>query len=377
MSDEPRGGLLKRRDLLRLPLVAGKGAALGARGPGTPPGSTPGTLPVDPDALPPRVTVIAYGPHELTEFVVEDLEQLGRLRGRYPVLWVDMDGVRHAPTVQRVGDAFGLHRLALEDVGHIGQQTKSEIFEDHIFLVARMVRLCPGLDLEQVSIFVGSDYVITFQERPGDPLDPVRARLRGSRGRIRSAGPDYLAYAILDAVVDHCFPVVEAYAERLDLLEDEILGHPSRETMNQLHGVRRDLVALRRAVWPLRDALAALVREPPAGLVDPDTVVYLRDVQDHLVQIVDLVEGCRELGSSLTDLYLSSVGNRTNEIMKVLTIFAAIFIPLGFITGLYGMNVVQPPFWLRSLGVAEASMAAITVGLLLFFWRRGWLGGSQ
>ncbi|HEX8361220.1 MAG TPA: magnesium/cobalt transporter CorA [Longimicrobium sp.] len=369
---------MKRRDLLRLPLVAGKGAALGAfRGPGTPPGSTPGTLPSHPDARPPRVSVIAYGPHELTEFDVEDLEQLTLLRGRYPVLWVNVDGVRHSPTVQRIGDIFCLHRLALEDVGHIGQQTKSEVFADHIFLVARMVRLVPGLDLEQVSLFVGSDYVVSFQERPGDPLDPVRTRLRGARGRIRAAGPDYLAYAILDAVVDHCFPVVEAYAERLDELEMDVLGNPGRETINHLHGVRRDLVALRRAVWPLREALASLVREPPAGLVDPGTVVYLRDVQDHLVQIVDLVEGCRELGSSLTDLYLSSVGNRTNEIMKVLTIFAALFIPLGFITGLYGMNVVNTPSWLRSLTVAEATMAAVTLGLLFFFWRRGWLGGSH
>jgi magnesium transporter len=316
---------------------------------------------------------MAYGPYEITEFDADDVEALGRLRGRYPVLWVNVEGVRHAQTVARIGEAFRLHRLAVEDVGQIGQQTKSEVFDDHLFLVARMVRLCPGLDLEQVSIFVGTDFVVSFQERPGDPLDPVRARIRGARGRIRGAGPDYLAYAILDAVVDHCFPVVEAYAERLDLLEDEILAHPDRRAMNQLHAVRRDLVALRRAMWPLRDALGALVREPPAGLVEPGTVVYLRDVQDHTVQILDLVEGCRDLGASLTDLYLSNVGNRTNEIMKVLTVFAAIFIPLGFITGLYGMNVADSPAWLRSLSVAEAAMAAVTLGLLAFFWRRGYL----
>lgn len=351
---------LSRRDLLNLP-----------PGPGTP----PGTLPSDAEAGAPTVTAMAYGPLELTEFVVEDLEQLGRLRGRYPVLWVNVAGVRHAPTVRRIGEVFALHPLALEDVGHIGQQTKSELFDDHLFIVARMVRLCPELDLEQVSLFVGKDFVISFQERAGDPLDPVRARLRGSRGRIRTAGPDYLAYAILDAVVDHCFPVVETYAERLDLLEDEILGHPGREAMNQLHAVRRDLVALRRAVWPLRDALGALVREPPPELVAPGTVVYLRDVQDHLVQILDLVESCRELGASLTDLYLSSVGNRTNEIMKVLTVFSAIFIPLSFITGLYGMNLDRAPLWLRSLTVAEAMMGVVTFGLIAFFWRRGWLGG--
>ncbi len=367
---------MKRRDLLRLPLDAGKSAARGAfHGPDTPPGSPPGTLPSDPDAVAPRVSVLAYGPHEVTEFDVESMEQLGRLRGQYPVLWVNVEGVRHAPTVRAVGDVFGLHALALEDVGQTGQQTKSELFDDHLFLVARMVRLCPHLDLEQVSLFVGRDYVISFQERPGDPLDPVRDRIRRSRGRIRAAGADHLAYAILDAVVDHCFPVVETYAERLDLLEDEILGRPGREAMNQLHVVRRDLVALRRAIWPLRDALGSLVREPPPELVAPGTVVYLRDVQDHLVQILDLVESCRELGASLTDLYLSSVGNRTNEIMKVLTVFSAIFIPLSFITGLYGMNLDRAPLWLRSLGVAEALMGIVTFGLIAFFWRRGWLGG--
>jgi len=361
---------MNRRDLLRLPLKAGP---RGVHGPGTPPGSPPGTLPSDPDAAVPEIRVIAYGPGELTEFDVEEVEQLARLRGRYPVLWVDVHGVRHAPTVRRIGEIFGLHRLAVEDVGHIGQQTKSESFGDHLFLVARMVRLCPALDLEQVSLFVGADFLITFQERTGDPLEPVRARIRGARGHIRAAGPDYLAYSILDGVVDHCFPVVEAYAERLDLLEDEILARPDRRAMNQLHAVRRDLVALRRAVWPLRDALGSLVRDPPPGLVQPGTVVYLRDVQDHAVQILDLVEGCRELGASLTDLYLSNVGNRTNEIMKVLTVFAALFIPLGFITGLYGMNVADTPAWLRSLRVAEGAMAMVTLGLLAFFWRRGYL----
>ncbi|HEX8450729.1 MAG TPA: magnesium/cobalt transporter CorA [Longimicrobium sp.] len=369
---------MKRRDLLRLPLAAGRTAArVGFHGPGTPPGSSPGTLPSDPDASPPRVNVIAYGPHEITEFDVESVEQLGLLRGRYPVLWVNVEEVRHAPTLRAVADVFGLHGLAVEDVGHIGQQTKSELFDDHLFLVARMVRLCPHLDLEQVSLFVGRDYVISFQERAGDPLDPVRDRIRRSRGRIRGAGPDYLAYAILDAIVDNCFPVVETYAERLDLLEDEILGRPGREAMNQLHGVRRDLVALRRAIWPLRDALAYLVREPPSELVAPGTVVYLRDVQDHLVQILDLVETCRELGASLTDLYLSSVGNRTNEIMKVLTVFSAVFIPLSFITGVYGMNLDTAPHWLRSLSVAEGLMGLVTIGLIAFFWRRGWLGGRS
>jgi len=262
-------------------------------------------------------------------------------------------------------------------MGATAQSSRGEVFDDNIFLVARMVRLVPELDLEQVSIFVGNDFLITFQERPGDPLTPVRARIRGARGRIRGSGPDYLAYAILDAIVDHCFPVMESYVEQLDALEDEILGRPHRGAMSELHRVRRDLLALRRAVWPLRDTLAALVRDPPEGLIADSSVVYLRDVQDHVVQILDLVENCRELGASLTDLYLSSVGNRTNEIMKVLTVFTALFIPLGFITGLYGMNIEPTPHWLRSGWVASAWMVAITLALATFFWRRGWLGGER
>jgi magnesium transporter len=367
---------VKRRDLLRRPLSAGAAAARGvlAR---TPPGSEPGTLPVDPTAEPPRIQVIAYGPHEFTEFDVDDVEQLALLRGRYTVLWVNVVGVRHAETLRRVGDIFHLHRLAVEDVAAVEQRARGEVFDNHIFLVARMVRLVPELDLEQVSIFVGSDFLITFQERPGDPLTPVRARIRGARGRIRRAGPDYLAYSILDAIVDHCFPVMESYVEQLDALEDEILGRPHRSAMSELHRVRRDLLALRRSVWPLRDTLAALVRDPPEELIAPASLVYLRDVKDNVVQILDLVENCRELGASLTDLYLSSVGNRTNEIMKVLTVFAALFIPLGFITGLYGMNLDPTPHWLRSGWTAFGWMAAITVGLGAFFWRRGWIGGAR
>ncbi|HYW06361.1 MAG TPA: CorA family divalent cation transporter, partial [Longimicrobium sp.] len=281
---------MKRRDLLRRPLSASAAAARGVLGVRTPPGSEPGALPVDPTAVPPRIQVIAYGPHEITEFDVDDVEQLALIRGRYPVLWVNVVGVRHAATLQRVGDIFCLHRLAVEDVAAVGQSARGEVFADHIFLVARMVRVVPELDLEQVSIFVGTDFLITFQERPGDPLDPVRARIRGARGRIRRSGPDYLAYAILDAIVDHCFPVMESYVEQLDALEDEILGRAHRGAMSELHRVRRDLLALRRAIWPLRDTLATLLRDPPEHLIAPASLVYLRDVQNHAVQILDLVE---------------------------------------------------------------------------------------
>lgn len=353
----PRG--VRRRDLLKLPL-----AGLAAEREAEPPRTAA-----------PRVYIMAFGPDEATEFPVEQLEALRMLRGRFPVLWVNVDGVEHAPTLEAIGEIFGLHRLALGDVTETGQHARAESFDDHLLVIAKMVRLCPELDVEQVSTFVGSDYVITFQERPGDSLEPVRERIRRGTGRIRRGGPDYLAYSLLDAMVGHCFPVIERYMERLDEVEAEVLHHPDRGVMPRLHAVRRDLLTLRRAVYPMRDALRSLVTEPPEGLVAPETGVYLRDVQDQAVQVVDLVESCRELAGSLADLYLSLMGHRTNDIMKVLTIFAAIFIPLGFITGLYGMNVDGPPGWLRDLTIAEAAMAAITLGLILFFWRRGWLEG--
>ncbi|HEU0013907.1 MAG TPA: magnesium/cobalt transporter CorA [Longimicrobium sp.] len=365
---------LGRRDLFRLPLQ--RAAAVlepVVPRPRPEPGSEPGALASHADARRPTITVIAYGPHELTEAPVDDLELLRTMRGRWPVLWVNVDGVAHGETLRAVGEVFGLHPLALEDLGDVQQRAKVEEYPDHLFVVARMARLAPDLDLEQIGIFLGRDYVLTFQERPGDPLDTLRQRIRASRGRLRTGGPDYLAYAVLDAIVDHYFPVAEAYADRLDALEDEVLGRPSRGTMPRLHAVKRDLMALRRAAWPLRDALAALVREP-GPLVSPGTVVYFRDTQDHAFQILDLLETYRELAGSLTDLYLGNQGRRANEIMKVLTVFAALFIPLGFITGVYGMNVPVPPGWWWTLSAALGAMAATALLLLLWFARKRWLG---
>ena len=358
---------VNRRDLLRM---SAQRLAAGERRP--PPGSSPGTLPSRPAAERPCVYAMAYGPHEMTEFAVPDLEQLRALRGRFPVMWVDVDGNGHTPTVETLGEIFGLHGLAVE-VATEPSQASAELFQDHLLVIAKMVRLCPELDVEQVAVFAGTDFVITIQERPGDTLEPVRERIRRGVGRIRRTGPDYLLYALLDAMVDNYFPVAEHYMDRLDELEVQVIEHPGRAVMLRLHTVRRDQLSLRRAIYPMREAVRALVRDPSEGLVTPETLVYLRDVQEHTVQAVDLVESSREMATSLTDLYLSFIGHRANDIMKVLTIFAAVFIPLGFITGVYGMNVDEPPRWLRSLGLAEAAMAAVTIGLIVLFWKRGWI----
>jgi len=339
-----------------------------------PPGSAPGLLASVPGATPPRVSVFAYGPHDLTEFEAEDLPALGRLRGHYPVVWVNVDGVGHAGTVQAIGDAFCLHRLALEDVTHVPQRPKVDAFEGHLFIVVKMARRVPALELEQVGIFLGPDFVVTFQEHPGDVFGEVRTRLRAGHPRIRGAGADYLAYSVLDAIIDNYFPVAEEFVDELEALETEIVERPSHACIHRLHDTKRELMALRRAIWPLREALGVLVRDP-GDLVHPETVVYLRDCQDHAFQILDLVENFREVAGSLTDLYTSAVGNRTNDIMKVLTIFAAIFIPLSFVTGLYGMNLQHPEHaWYWAWPFAAAVMTGVALGLMVFFYRRGWIG---
>ena len=282
------------------------------------------------------------------------------------------------------GHVFGLHRLALEDVSNVPQRPKAEWYDEHLFVVGRMIRLIPALDVEQLSMFLGSGYVLTFQERAGDPLDPVRRRLQGPPGRIRAVGADYLAYAILDAVTDHYFPVLESYGDELEALEDCILAGTGRLAMARLHAVKRDLLTLRKSIWPVRDAITALLRDP-GELIGEGTQVYLRDCHDHVVQAAELVETYRELAASLTDLYLSSVSYRMNEIMKVLTIFTAVFIPLSFIAGLYGMNFdrSESPLnmpeleWYFGYPFALGLMAVIALGLLYYFWRRGWIGSRE
>lgn len=369
---------MNRRDLFRLPFLQASAPLEPVhRRPLPAPGSEPGVLVSEPGAAPPAVTAMAYGPHELTEWAVDDFDMLRQMRGKWPVVWVNVNGVAHAPTLAAVGEIFGLHRLALEDLGDVRQRAKVEAYGDEmLFVIVRMARLAPELDLEQVGVFLGPDFVITFQERPGDVLDPLRQRIRASRGRVRQSGPDYLAYSVIDTIVDHYFPVAEAYADRLDALEEEIVNRPTRDAMTRLHTIKRELMSLRRAVWPMRDALNQIVREP-GPLVTQQSVIYFRDTADHCFQVLDLVETYRDLGSSLTDLYLSNVSNRMNEIMKVLTVFAAIFIPLGFITGVYGMDVEHPRrAWWWDLPFVLTLMGATALLLLGWFARKGWLRGE-
>lgn len=349
------------------------------------PGAAPGTLTVDPEAPRPVIKLMAYGPERFVERDIAHVDDLREFVGHWPVCWVNVDGLGDALTLERLAALFQLHPLAMEDVVNTHQRAKVDQFGELTFIVTHMVELSDHFQTEQVSLFLGPNFVITFQERPGwDCLEPVRERIRKQVMRVREAGPGYLTYAILDAVIDHYFPVLEAYGERLEALEDRIVGRPERGVVTEVHSVKRELLYLRRAIWPQRESLNTLVRDDIPH-ISAETRLYLRDVYDHAVRIIDLVETYREVCSDLMDLYLSSISNRMNEIMKVLTVISTIFIPLTFVVGVYGMNFntqVSPwnmpeLNWYFGYPLCLALMAVITVGQFVFFWRKGWIGGSR
>lgn len=296
------------------------------------------------------------------------------------VLWIDVVGLADAESIQSIGTRFGLHHLALEDVVNVHQRPKVEDYEDHLYIVLRMATSGTPSDTEQVSIFLSKAVVVTFQERTGDSFEPVRQRIRQGKGRIRGKQADYLVYALIDATVDGYFPVLDVGGETLGTLEDEVVISPQPEHVEHIHSQKRNLLALRRAIWPTRDLLSALLRDE-FDLVSDETRVYLRDVHDHTVQLIDIIETYREIASGLVDAYLSSQSTRLNEIMKFLTIMSTVFLPLTFVTGLYGMNFdTASPWnmpelaWRFGYPFALMLMAGAAVGLLYLFWRRKWIG---
>jgi magnesium transporter len=348
----------------------------------TPPGAPPGTLIADPTAPQPVIRMITYGPQHFAEQVIQDPRRVRDLLNTDVVIWVDVEGLGDVETVKTLGEIFALHHLSLEDVVNVHQRAKVEDYEHYLFIVARMVTLREELETEQVSLFLGKNFVLTFQQgHPGDCLEIVREHLRKATGRIRFAGSDYLAYALLDAVVDGYFPILEEYGERLEACEDEILAQPRTDTIVRIHQIKRHLRTLRRSVWPLRETLNTLLRDE-AEEIAHETRLHLRDCYDHTVQLIDLIETYRELSADLTDVYLFSLGNRTNEIMRVLTIIATVFIPLTFIAGVYGMNFdpdtspwnMPELRWYWGYPASLTLMAIVALVQLVVFWRRGWFG---
>jgi magnesium transporter len=310
---------------------------------------------------------------------VEDLGAIREIRERFPVVWVNVNGLGDADVARGIGDLFGLHTLALEDVLNVHQRPKVEEYDRELFLVTRMPRTGISTDTEQVSLFLGDGFLVTFQEEPGDCLGPVRERIRQGRPRIRSGGPDYLAYAVLDTIVDAYFPLLDELGDQLERLEEEILQEAGPEAVGKLHELKRRLTGIRRVVLPIRESVTGLVRDE-SPLVTDSTRLYLRDCLDHTYQLIELVEHYRDLASGLLDLHLTIVSNRMNDVMKVLTIIATIFIPLGFIAGVYGMNfdVGASPWNMPELSwpfgylFALGLMAIVAGGMILFFRRKGW-----
>jgi len=350
----------------------------------TPPGAAPGTISIDPKAPKPHIHVIAYNKNEVVEREVERVSDLDEFLNDWPTVWINVDGLGDADVLREIAERFGLHRLALEDVVNVHQRAKVEPYDDQLYIVARMITREPRIDQEQVSIFLGEGYVLSFQERPGDCFDRVRQRIRKGSGRIRQAGADYLAYALLDAITDAYFPCLEVYGDELEEIESSVIQRPDLQVMQRVYAIKRELLSLRRAAWPMREAMNVLIRED-SHFVTEETRIYLRDVYDHAIQIIDVVETFRELAASQMDLYLSAVGQRTNEIMKVLTIFAAIFIPLTFIAGIYGMNFdsgasrwnMPELEWRFGYPAVLFVMLATAAGLLWYFRRKGWIGGGS
>jgi magnesium transporter len=345
-----------------------------------PAGTPPGTLQADPAAQPPRIRVVAYGGGELLECEADGVDAIRDLRTGRGVVWVDVSGLGDVSVVQRIGEMFDLHPLALEDVLNVTQRPKVEEYGEHVFIVTRMpIPDDPG-HTEQIAIFLGRGFVVTFQEVPGrDCIDPVRERIRRQRTRIVSAGPDYLAYAVLDAIVDAYFPLLDELGDRLEAVEAEVLRGDDRTVVGRLHALTRELTGIRRVLLPLRESIAQILREETPFVTDA-TRLYLRDTLDHTIRLIELVESQRDLASSVLHVYLTLASNRLNDVMKVLTIITTVFMPLGLIAGIYGMNFDRgaSPWNMPELGwrygyvFALGVMVAVGAAMLLFFRGRKW-----
>lgn len=343
----------------------------------TSPGAAPGTLVSDRTKHPTTFRVMVYGDGEVIEKPLENISEIPVPRPNQ-VLWLDVSGLADAELIEAVGQRFQLHPLALEDVLHIHQRAKADDYDHYLFVVARMLYENRHMASEQVSLFIGRNYVITFQEDPGDCFDMIRSRIR-QKGRIQSRGADYLAYGLLDAIIDAYFPRLEKIGTELDEIDAAITVDHGRSHLGRLYELRRELVMLRKLLWQHRDALNAMIRQD-SELISHETQIYLRDCLDHIGQLMDVTETDRESCIGLQELYLTELGQRTNDIMRVLTLFSSLFMPMTFIAGVYGMNfnTQVSPWNMPELNwyfgyPLSLLVMGVTGGLMMFyFWSRGW-----
>jgi len=344
-----------------------------------PVGSTPGTL--APGALDgtTRIRAVRYSPDGCEEREIRQLDELATFCKPEAFLWVDVQGLGDHAALAALGQHFHLHPLVLSDVVHVPQRPKSESYPGSIFTVARRLRWKGEagdlVDERQVSLVLGERHVLSFQEGADDVFEPVRKRLLHGGGRIRGLGSDYLAYALLDAIVDEYLPLMDRLGEALEHIEERVIECPTRALLSELACLKGDLIAIRRDIWPQREALHGLMRGD-VGAISTEVQPYLRDVHDHCVQVAEVLEVYREIAASVMNLYLTSIANRTNEVMKVLTVVSTIFIPLTFLVGVYGMNFHHMPEyeWRWAYPVLWLLMLGGSVAMVLAFRRRGWLG---
>jgi len=329
-----------------------------------------------------QITVIDYNEQSFQEKEVLSVEECFAFKATPTVTWINIDGLHDVDIIEKLGNQFGIHPLILEDIVNTGQRPKLEDLEKYIFIVLKMLSYIDSMqtvDAEQVSIVFGSNFLISFQERPGDVFDQIRDRIRNAKGRIRKMGPDYLCYLLIDAIIDNYFAILERIGERIEFMEEELVSDPTEKTLHQIHILKREMISLRKSVWPLRELISGLERSE-SSLIQESTDVYLRDMYDHTIQVIDTVESFRDMVSGMLDIYLSSISNKMNAVMKVLTIIATIFIPLTFIAGIYGMNFnpAKSPLnmpelnWYWGYPAVILVMAVIFVLMLFYFKRKKW-----
>lgn len=323
-----------------------------------------------------RITLIDYDENRYDERKIESIEDCFSYKDSPSISWINIDGVHQVDVIEKLGDHFVLHPLLLEDVVNTQQRPKLDEFDDHLFIVLKMFFFSEvenKLEGEQISFIVGSNFVISFQERQGDFFEQVRERLRKGKGRIRRKGSDYLAYCLIDAIVDSYYTILETLGEDIESLQEELVSEPKQEDLQIIQDLKRDMLFIRKSVWPLREVIGGLVRSE-STLIKEDVLVYVRDVYDHVIQAIDTIETYRDMLSAMLDIYLSSVGNRMNEVMKVLTIIATIFIPMTFLAGIYGMNFKYMPEleWRYAYLVFWIVVSVVLIAMIAYFKRKKW-----
>jgi magnesium transporter len=345
----------------------------------TRPGSPPGILLHNPDALASTLRLIVYGSNHFEQIMDPDAETLRRHQASSAKIWLQVTGLATLESIALIGEVFDLHDLALEDVVNVHQRPKAEEYNDHYFFVSHYASQDADIT-HQLSLFTGKDYVISFQELPDNTFDPIVARLGTKGSRISQSGSDYLTYSLIDICIDSCFPALELLGDKMEELEDQVVISPASSQIKEIQRIKHQLLFLRRSVWPLRDALSQLTRNP-GDLIRTETLPYYRDCIDHSIQVLDIIENYREVAAALLEIYLANLNLRMNEILRVLTLIATFFLPLSFITSLYGMNFhdnISPwnmpeLSWYFGYPFALLLMLITSGGLFYYFHRSGWL----